>query len=110
MARLKYGNKKTVIDEIVFDSKAEAKRYTELKLLVKAGEITNLELQKPFELIPKQKLSSGKTERACKYLADFVYSRDDKVFVEDTKGVKTQVYLIKKKLMLFIHGIEIIEV
>ncbi len=110
----KYRNKKTLIDDIAFDSKKEAMRYCELKLLVKSGDVTDLELQKTYELIPKQKLSSGKAERACKYVADFCFIMDGKVVVEDVKGMKRgqayDLFTIKRKLMKFIHGIEVIEI
>lgn len=101
----KYKNRKTVIDGIAFDSKKEAARYGELQLLDKAGSIQDLRLQVPFELIPKQ---AG--ERAARYIADFVYTENGKTVVEDVKGVKTDVYKIKKKLMLAVHGIRIREV
>ena len=64
-----------------------------------------MQLQTPYELIPKQ---SG--ERACKYIADFVYIENGKQIVEDTKGVKTPLYVVKRKLMLWVHGIKIREV
>ena len=100
----KYRNKKVIVDGIYFDSKKEATRYQELKMLERAGAISNLELQVPFELIPKQ---DG--ERACTYKADFVYFKQGKKIVEDTKGMKTDVYKIKRKLMLYQHGIKIKE-
>jgi len=101
---------KTTIDDIVFDSKSEAKRYSELKILERSGVISNLELQKRYELIPKQKLSNGSCERACHYIADFVYQMNGQSICEDSKsGVKTKDYIIKRKLMKFIHNIEILE-
>ena len=100
----KYPNKKVVVDGITFDSKKEAGRYRELKMLERAGAISDLRLQVPFELIPKQ---NG--ERACLYKADFVYIKDGKMVVEDTKGIKTDVYKIKRKLMLYRYGIKITE-
>lgn len=120
----KYGNKKTTIDGIEFDSQKEADRYCELKLLQRAGQISNLELQKDFELIPAQyeyferygkqgqRLKDGKkcVENSVKYKADFVYIENGKTVVEDTKGMKTKEYIIKRKLMLYIHGIRIKEV
>lgn len=92
---MKYHNQKTTIDGIVFDSKKEAKRYTVLRSLQEGGYIRGLELQVPFELIPKQ---SG--ERAVKYIADFVYWDVEKNInvVEDVKGYKTDVYKLKRKL------------
>lgn len=101
----KYNAKKTVLDGITFASRKESKRYQELRLLERAGEIQDLSLQTPYELIPKQ---SG--ERACKYIADFVYMENGKQIVEDVKGKRTPVYIIKRKLMLHVHGIKIREV
>ena len=101
----KYNAKKTVLDGITFASRKEGKRYQELRLLERAGEIAELRLQVPYELIPKQK-----GERACTYYADFVYMEDGKQIVEDTKGVKTPLYVVKRKLMLWVHGIKIREV
>ena len=122
----KYGSKKVTIDGITFDSKKEAYRYRDLKLLLRAGKIQNLELQKPFELIPAQyaqstevyqkgvnkgKPKQGKLiEQSVKYVADFVYTENGKTVVEDTKGVKTKDYIIKRKLMLYVHGIQIKEI
>ena len=103
----KYRNRKTEIDGIVFDSLKEARRYHELCLLQLAGKIRDLSMQVEFELIPKQ---DG--ERACKYKADFVYHMADtgKMVVEDVKGKRTREYIIKRKLMLWRHGIKIVEV
>ena len=107
----KYGNKKVTIDGLTFDSKREANRYTELKLLVCGGVITNLQTQVKFELIPSQKDDKGKViERAVNYIADFVYKENGKTVVEDTKGFKTKDYIIKRKLMLFKYDIRIIEI
>ena len=104
----KYYNQKTrTPDGIVFDSKKEAARWTNLKLMEKAGIITNLQRQVKFELIPKQ---DG--ERACSYKADFVYhdAKTCKMVVEDTKGYRTEAYKIKRKLMLYKYGIKITEI
>lgn len=106
----KYKSKKTIINGIVFDSRKEAKRYSELLLLERAGVIKNLELQKPFELIPSQKINGKVVERPCKYIADFVYEENGKTVVEDTKGMRTDKYIIKRKLMLYKYGIQIKEV
>lgn len=95
----KYQSKKTVVDGITFDSKREAKRYCELKLLEKAGEIADLECQWKFELqMPFRK--NGKTIRAIYYIADFAYfdKKKCRIVVEDVKGYKTKEYLLKKKL------------
>ena len=109
----KYKNKKVVIDNILFDSKKEANYYTYLKLLEKAGKITDLELQKKFVLQPSFKLN-GKTYRAITYIADFVY-KDSKgqVHVVDVKSEATKkdkVYRLKKKMLAYKFGIEIEEV
>lgn len=111
--RSKYHNKKIVLDGIEFDSKVEALRWCDLKVLNKAGHITNLERQVEFELIPSQKdPATGKhAERAVKYVADFVYNdKDGNMVVEDVKGVKTKDYIIKRKLMLYKYGVRIREV
>lgn len=120
----KYHSRKVKYNGITFHSKKEAHRYAELLLLQRAGKITNLELQKEFELIPSQyesyerygkkgqRLKDGRrcVERAVKYIADFCYMQDGKLVVEDTKGMVTTDYVIKRKLMLFIHGIKISEI
>lgn len=97
----KYRSKKVKIDGMVFDSKKEANRYLELKLLVKAKEIRDLELQPRFVLQESFK-RKGKTHRAITYIADFKYidCKTGKTVVEDTKGYRTEVYNIKKKLFL----------
>lgn len=108
----KYRAKKTEIDGIVFDSRKEAKRYTELKLMEKAGIITDLELQVPYVILPAYR-KNGKKIREIKYIADFVYwdTEKNKKIVEDVKGVKTEVYKIKKKLFEYKYGdLEIIEI
>ncbi|MBQ6570642.1 MAG: DUF1064 domain-containing protein [Clostridia bacterium] len=106
----KYHNKKTVLDGITFDSKKEAERYAELRLLERAGEIRNLRRQVRFQLVPKQYDGKKCVEREVTYIADFVYGQDGKTVVEDTKGVKTKDYIIKRKLMLQKYGIRIKEV
>lgn len=108
----KYGNRITELDGIRFDSRREATRWAELRLLEKAGEIYELHRQVPFVLIPAQRNLQGNViERAVKYIADFVYyDSDGNVVVEDAKGVKTDAYKLKKKMMLYFKGIEIKEV
>lgn len=107
----KYRNNKVEYDGIIFDSKKEAKRYAELKLLERTGKIKELRRQVPFTLIPKIFDQNGKCiQRACKYYADFVYKLNGKLVVEDTKGVRTSEYKIKKKLMLYQHNIIIKEI
>lgn len=106
---MKYNSKKTVVDDIAFDSKREARRYQELKALEKAGQITDLKLQVPYRLMASMKDENGKTVRGIKYIADFVYRENGQEVVEDCKGYRTEVYKIKKKLMLMIYGITIRE-
>lgn len=119
----KYQSKKTVVDGMTFDSLKEARRWQELKLLEKAGQIRDLQRQVKFVLIPAQReedttgprggTRKGKIiERECSYYADFTYyiQGSNKIIVEDTKGVRTTEYIIKRKLMLFIHKIRIKEV
>lgn len=117
----KYHSKKTVVDGIVFDSLKEARRYGVLKALEKTGEISGLRRQVEFLLIPEQRepdtvgvrggVHKGKViERKCCYVADFVYLRDNELVVEDSKGIRTHDYVIKRKLMLHIHGIRVREV
>lgn len=128
---MKYGNRKVVIDGIEFDSKKEARRYYELKLLQRAGQISELELQKEFELIPAQyesferygktgkRLQDGKRciEKSCVYKADFAYrDKSGQLVVEDVKGYRDPAsagyakFIIKRKLMLWVHGIKITEI
>ena len=112
----KYKNKKVVLDNIKFDSRKEARRYAELKLLEKSGEIKDLRLQTPYELIPSQyAMIDGKwkcIERPCKYIADFTYidCSSGQLVVEDTKGMRTKEYVIKRKLMFQKYGIMIKEI
>lgn len=108
----KYGNRKVTLDGHTFDSKREASRYGELKLLEQAGQITGLELQPRFELIPKQRRDDGRPERACEYVADFRYTdtRTGQTVIEDAKGMRTRDYILKRKLMLQVHGISVKEV
>lgn len=125
----KYRNKKAVRNGAVFDSGREARRYTELLLLERAGAITDLQKQVEFELIPAQfetvptgefykrgalkgkpKMKQVCIEKSVKYIADFVYQENGKQIVEDAKGFRTEKYIIKRKLMLYVHGIRIKEV
>lgn len=95
----KYKALKTKIDDIVFDSALEAKRYKQLKLLEDAGAIKNLQLQPKFNLMDSYKYN-GKTIRAIIYIADFMYEEDGKRIVEDVKGIRTKDYIIKSKLFI----------
>ena len=120
----KYHSKKIIVNGEKFDSKKEHSRFKQLSLLEKAGVITNLKRQVKYELIPAQyetferygktgkRLKDGRkcVENAVTYYADFVYETDGKTVVEDAKGVKTKDYIIKRKLMLYVHGIKISEV
>ena len=110
----KYGNQKITLDGVRFDSKHEAERWIRLRLMERAGLIYELQRQVPFVLIPTQRdeVTGKLLAREAKYIADFVY-RDrntHKLVVEDAKGVKTELYRLKKKLMLYRHGIQIVEV
>ena len=109
---MKYGNKRVTVDGITFDSQREAVRFQELRLLEKAGEIGGLRRQVHYELIPAQyDRRTGKLlERSVKYVADFVYQTDGFTVVEDVKGVRTKEYIIKRKLLLYRHGLRIQEV
>jgi hypothetical protein len=108
ITKSKFNNVKIEDDGFKFDSKKEHKRYCELRLLVKAGIITDLKLQVPFALIPSQ--SGGiRKELPMVYKADFVYTENGEQVIEDTKGVKTDVYIIKRKLMK-LNGNEIREI
>jgi hypothetical protein len=134
-SKTKLNNQSIVIDGIEFQSKKEGNRYCELKLLERTGAISNLELQKRFELIPAQyetietgeyykagvKKGQPKTKRVCieqsvVYIADFVYQENGKTVVEDVKGFRDTSsatyakFVLKRKMMLWIHGIKIQEV
>ena len=117
----KYRNKKTIVDGMEFDSRKEAARYRELKLLEMCCEISALRCQEKFILIPVQRepdivgvrggIKKGKViEKECSYIADFVYIKDGETIVEDTKGFRTKDYIIKRKLMLYLYGIRIHEI
>lgn len=118
----KYGADKVVVDGIRFDSKREARRYQDLFLLLKAGEISDLRMQVKYQLIPVQRepdrigpkggRKPGRViEKEVDYVADFVYKdREGNEIVEDTKGFRTKDYVIKRKLMLWVHNIRIREV
>ena len=118
----KYKSHKTSVNGVIFDSKKEYDRYIELTLLSRSGAIKGLKRQVKFELIPAQyetdiispqgKVKKGKLiERAVSYIADFVYTDENgKTVVEDTKGFRTKDYIIKRKLLLYMHGIRIKEI
>ena len=126
MKQSKYGSRKVTVDGSEFDSRKEYRRFCELSLLERAGEVTDLQRQVKFVLIPAQyeeyerystktgkRLKNGRrvVEHECSYIADFVYkNKAGKTVVEDTKGFRTTDYIIKRKLMLWVHGIRIQEV
>jgi hypothetical protein len=106
----KYSNVQTAVGEKVFASKKEARRFSELSLLERAGEIEGLRCQVPYVLVPRQTVN-GFTERAIIYISDFEYhDRQGKLHVEDAKGFRTPDYIIKRKLMLWFWKIKIEEV
>lgn len=103
----KYKNKKVQIDMYIFDSIAESRRYKELALLEKAGEIENLQLQPKF-LLQESFKKNGKTYRKIEYIADFMYEEKGKVIVEDVKGMETKEFKIKRKLFEYNYpGLEL---
>ena len=108
----KYHSQKVTINGETFDSKKEYRRYNELLFLEKAGHISCLERQVKFVLIPSQKdpVTKKVIERPVSYIADFAYKENGVYVVEDTKGVKTKDYILKRKLMLWVHGVRIKEV
>lgn len=119
----KYNAKSVEYDGIKFDSQKEALRYKELTFLISQGIITELQRQVKYLLIPAQRepatvgkrggIKQGKLlEKECSYIADFVYRVVDsgEIVVEDTKGMRTKDYIIKRKLMLFVYGIRIKEI
>lgn len=107
--RRKYANEPTVVDGVRFDSRAEANRWEQLRAMERDGRITGLQRQVPFELVPACKRPSGGEEKPVTYVADFLYYRGALTFVEDVKGAATPEYRIKRKLMLWRHGIEVLE-
>lgn len=107
----KYHAQKTTVFGITFDSKKEAERYLYLRSLLKRGEIQNLQRQVKFVLIPTQRDENGKLlEKERSYYADFVYYQNGQMIVEDVKGMKTELYKLKRALMLKVHKIRIKEV
>ena len=107
----KYKNKKVIYDGIKFDSNREMAYYIKLKMLEQKGKIKNLELQKVYELQPSFKIN-GKTYQKITYKADFSYVsvEDNKIHIVDTKGFRTEVYKLKKKMFAYRYGIEIEEI
>jgi hypothetical protein len=110
----KYHARKTKVRGIRFDSKKEAERFLELKMLERGGVIRNLERQVHFTLIDAHRRKDGTLERRCEYVADFVYEEENgEKVVEDVKGCRKgcayQLFVLKRKLMLDRYGIEIRE-
>ena len=104
----KYGNKKTEANGITFDSKAEANRWAYLSMLVKAGEISGLELQPVYVLAPSVKFEyATRAKPELRYRADFAYVENGAKVVEDVKGVETEAFRIKRHLMKSVHGIDV---
>ena len=123
--KLKKGNKlhaekvdMTMPDGTVmhFDSKREARRYMDLWLMQRAGEISGLRTQVKYELIPKQVHKDGTKEKGIDYVADFVYEQGGETVVEDSKGFRDtssasyRLFVMKRKMMLYFHGITVMEV
>jgi hypothetical protein len=117
----KYGSKKIRYGDMTFDSKKEFRRWQELEALEKAGDISNLQRQVKYVLIPSQRepdrigkrggIIQGKVlERECAYIADFVYEENGELVVEDVKGIRTPEYVIKRKLCLYLYDIRIKEI
>lgn len=117
-AKNKYRNKKTTEFGIEFDSRREALRYVELRIMQAAGEIENIKVQHSFQLLPSMKKTKENTywersERGVVYIADFTYNKGGLLVVEDVKSPitrKSPAYVLKRKLMLYMHGISIVEI
>ena len=125
MARAKYKNRRVTFEGETYASRKELKRFQELELMQAAGRITGLRKQVKFVLIPAQyepdwvdysKSTQGRKhkgkciEHEAAYIADFVYLKDGEMVVEDAKGFRTKDYILKRKMMLYFHGIKIQEV
>ena len=108
---MKYNNQKKTVDGITFDSTLEARRYTVLKSRLEAGTISDLRLQPHYTIMDGYKDLSGTYIRPVQYIADFSYiNADGKRIVEDTKGVRTEAYAIKRKLVRDRFGLDVIEI
>ena len=118
--RSKYHSQKIRTLDGTFDSKREMRRYQELRWLEEVGHISDLRRQVKYVLVPAQRepdqtgprggrIRGKLIEKEVAYYADFVYTRNGKTYVEDVKGVRTDAYIIKRKLMLWVHGIRILE-
>ena len=98
----KFNARRTVVDNITFDSKKEALRYMDLKILSKTGRISKLELQPEYPMIVNG-------HKVCAYRADFRYVENGKTVVEDCKGMRTPIYQLKKKLLFACYAIKVCE-
>ena len=110
ISAVKYRNKPTIALGLKFASSREADRYLELKLLERAGHISDVRLQPAFVLAPAARLGPSKRLKpALRYVADFSYSEkgSPETIVEDVKGVETAVFRIKRHLMMTVHGIDL---
>lgn len=108
----KYGNQRVTDEQgLKFDSKAEHRHWLHLAALANAGKIMDLRRQVPFELAPAVVIQ-GRKKRALRYIADFVYvdSETGEQVVEDVKGASTDVWRLKRHLMVSVHGIEVREI
>lgn len=114
MRKNKNGNVITEVDGIKFDSKLEARRWQQLKVLESTGQIGNLRRQVKYVLIPAQRINGKLVEHECSYKADFCYYRKGELVVEDVKGYRRgatyNIFVIKRKLMLEKHGIRVKEI
>ena len=104
----KYGNKRTVVDGITFDSNAEARRWIDLRLMEKAGEISGLERQVKIELVKGVRLHGSKRARPpMRLIVDFAYTQKGKQVWEDTKGMETPLSRAKRHMALALHHIDV---
>lgn len=107
MPQNKYSARKTVCGSgHTHDSRREAVRCNELHLMQRAGEISDLRVQVAYDLIPSMKYEDMPNERSVKYIADFVYTKDGKTIIEDTKGMQTPAYIIKRKLLKKLYCVD----
>lgn len=107
--RQKYANERVEIDGQAFDSKAEARYWGHLQIRLKAGEISNLRRQVPFELAPAVVIG-GRKRPPLRYVADFVWEEGGKTVVADVKGAVPEAYRIKRHLLKAVHNIDILEI
>ena len=112
----KYKNTKVVVNGVEYDSKKEYARHCDLMLMERAGLISNLQRQVKYELIPTQRIDGKVVERPVHYIADFVYTKDGGLVVEDVKDYRNPAsagyakFVLKRKMMLHTYGIRITEI